>query len=42
MPHAWGIYAKAADMIGLEAIGIAIVVAVVLAIYWIAGAVRVR
>jgi hypothetical protein len=39
MPHAWGIYAKAAaDIIGLEVIGIALVVMVALAFYWIVGA----
>jgi hypothetical protein len=42
MPHAWGIYAKAADIIGLELIGIALVVIVALACYWIVGAARVR
>jgi hypothetical protein len=42
MPHAWGIYAKAADIIGLEVIGIALVVMVALAFYWIVGAARAR
>ena len=42
MPHAWGIYAKAADIVGLELIAIALVVIVALASYWIVGAARVR
>ena len=42
MPHAWGTYAKAADIVGLEVIGIALVVIVALGCYWIVGAARVR
>jgi hypothetical protein len=42
MPHAWGIYANAADIIGLEVIGIALVVMVALVCYWIVGAGQVR
>ena len=42
MPHAWGVYTKAADIIGLEVIGIVLVVTVALAFYWIAGAARAR
>jgi hypothetical protein len=42
MPHVWGIYANATDTIGLEIIGIAIVVVVALAFYWIVGAARAR
>jgi hypothetical protein len=39
MPHVWGIYA---DMVGLEAIGFALVLLVAIAFYWIAGAARPR
>jgi hypothetical protein len=42
MPHAWGVYTKAADIISLEVIGIVLVVVVALASYWIAGAARAR
>jgi hypothetical protein len=42
MPHVWGIYANATDIIGLEVIGIALVVIVALVSYWIVGATRVR
>ena len=42
MPHAWVIYTKVADTIGLEVIGIALVMIVALACYWIVGAARVR
>jgi hypothetical protein len=42
MPHAWDVYAKVSDIIGLEVIGIVLVVVVALASYWITGAVRAR
>lgn len=42
MPHVWGIYANATDIIGLEVIGIALVVVVALVSYWVVGAARAR
>jgi hypothetical protein len=44
MPHSWGAYAyaKATEIVGLEVIGIALVVVVALAFYWIVGAARAR
>jgi hypothetical protein len=42
MPHVWGIYANATEIVGLEVLGIALVVVVALACYWIVGAARVR
>jgi hypothetical protein len=42
VPHVWGIYANATDIIGLEVIGIALVVVVALVSYWIADAARAR
>ena len=42
MPHVWGVYANATDIVGWEVIGIALVVVVALVSYWIVGATRVR
>ena len=42
MPRSTGIFAKASDIVGLEAIGIALVIVVAIVIYWLLGAARAR
>jgi hypothetical protein len=42
VPYSSGIFAKAGDIVGLEVIGIALVIIVAIAVHWILGAARTR